>query len=40
MRPKGVVDGQQVDIPVLTINRYQMRKDAGGYTCKRSEVLV
>ena len=30
MRPKGVVDGQQVDIPVLSGNRYQMRRDAGG----------
>ena len=29
-RSKGVVDGQQVNIPVLPINRYQRRGDAVG----------
>ena len=29
-RPKGVVDGQQVNIPVLPKNRYQQWGDAGG----------
>ena len=29
-RLKSVGDGRQVDIPVLSGNRYQMRRDAGG----------
>ena len=29
-RPKGVVDGQQVEIPVLPITRYERSGDAGG----------
>ena len=29
-RPKGVVDGQQVNIPVLPKNRYQRWGDAEG----------
>ena len=31
MRPKGVVDGHQVDIPELRFARYERRRDAGGY---------
>ena len=38
--PNGVADGHQVDIPEPIIYRYQKRRDAGGYACKRSEVLV
>ena len=30
LRTKVVGDGQQVDIPVLIIIRYQRRRDAGG----------
>ena len=31
MRPKGVADGYQVDIPELAYNRYYQSRDAGGY---------
>ena len=31
MRPKGVVDGEQVDIPALAYNRYYWSRDAVGY---------
>ena len=30
VRPKGVADGHQVDIPELSVNRYKRRRDAGG----------
>ena len=30
MRPKGVIDGQQVNIPVPPMNRYQRWRDAEG----------
>ena len=30
LRPNGVGDGHQVDIPELLFNRYQKRRDAGG----------
>ncbi len=31
MRPKGVADGHQVDIPELVNNRYHQSRDAESY---------
>jgi hypothetical protein len=30
VRPKGVIDGQSVNIQILLIKRYQLRQDAVG----------
>ena len=39
-RPKGVGDGESVNIQIPLITRYQSRSDAGGKTLDRLDVVV